>query len=317
MTYLLYILILFVLINLFFRLATRFNIVDEPLDRSSHLRPVIRGAGVIIPLGILLWFAWSGFQYPWFLTGLLLISFISFLDDLSHVLRWIRLLTQLLAMSLLMMQLGLTPLPWWAWVLVLFMASGIFNAFNFMDGINGITAAYSLSALFGLWIVNNYQCHFVYNDLIFAAILAIVVFGFYNFRSHARCFAGDVGPIAVSFILVFLTAKLIITSGNICYSMFLCIYGVDTFFTIVKRFIRGENIFEPHRQHLYQVLTNEKGISQLKISSAYAIVQLIINFIIIALIYRWSYFYITLLSTMIIVLSSACYLWIKSGLLEN
>jgi UDP-N-acetylmuramyl pentapeptide phosphotransferase/UDP-N-acetylglucosamine-1-phosphate transferase len=185
-----------------------------------------------------------------------------------------------------------------------------------MDGINGITATYSLSALIGLWIVNNYQVHFMGNDLLYAAALAVALFGFYNFRTHARCFAGDVGPVSISFILVFLTGKLIITSGNPFYLMFLCIYGVDTFFTIVKRMIRHENIFEAHRQHLYQVLTNESGISHLKVSSGYAIVQLIINFIIIALINHLSYFYMLLVSIGIIMALSVGYIVIKSRSLK-
>ncbi len=278
-----YFFLLFALINLYFLVASRFNIVDSPVDRSSHNRPVLRGGGVIIPLGIVLWFIWSDFQYPWFFAGLMLVSVVSFLEDLSHVKRGIRFLTQLAAILLLTMQFELPPFPWWGWVLMLFTAIGVINAFNFMDGINGITAGYSLSALIGLWIVNNYQAPFVSNDLLYAAGLALALFSFYNFRNHARCFAGDVGPVAISFILVFLLGKLILTTGNMAYLMFLIIYGVDTFLTIIKRMMRHENIIEPHRQHLYQILTNESGISHVKVSTAYTLAQLLINLVIIVL----------------------------------
>ena len=183
----------------------------------------------------------------------------------------------------MLFQFGLAPLPWWVWFLALFTATGIINAFNFMDGINGITAGYSLSALAGLWIVNNYQAPFISNDLLCAATLAVAIFGFYNFRTRARCFAGDVGAVSISFILVFLTGKLILATGNPLYLMFMIVYGVDTFLTILYRLIRHENIFAAHRSHLYQILANESGISHVKVSTAYTLAQLVINLLIIAL----------------------------------
>jgi len=301
------------MINLYFLIASHCKIVDHPVVRSSHNRPVLRGGGIIIPIGIVLWFICSGFQYPWFFAGLMLVSFVSFLEDLSHVMRGIRFLTQLAAILLLTMQFELPPFPWWGWVLVLFTAIGIINAFNFMDGINGITAGYSLSALAGLWIVNNYQAPFVSNDLLYAAGLAVALFSFYNFRNHARCFAGDVGPVAISFILVFLLGKLILTTGNMAYLMFLIIYGVDTFLTIIKRMMRHENIIEPHRQHLYQLLTNESGISHVKVSTGYTVAQLLINILIIVLAGQLSLEYQMVVSAGIIGGLAALYIFIKGN----
>ena len=280
---LIYFLVLFALINLYFLVAARFNIVDKPNERSSHSKPVLRGGGIIFPLGFMLWFTWSGFQFPWFFAGLMLISLVSFIDDLSHLTYWVRLLLQMTAIALLLFQLGLAPLPWWVWFLALFTATGIINAFNFMDGINGITAGYSLSALAGLWIVNNYQAPFVSNDILYAATLAVAIFGFYNFRTRARCFAGDVGAVSISFILVFLTGKLILATGNPLYLMFMIVYGVDTFLTILYRLTRHENIFAAHRSHLYQFLANESGISHVKVSTGYTVAQLLINLFIIAM----------------------------------
>jgi len=241
----------------------------------------------------------------------MLISVVSFIDDLAQVSYKVRLVMQITATSLLLVQLGLAPMPWWAWFLALLMATAIINAFNFMDGINGITAGYSLSALIGLWIVNNYQVSFAGNDLLYAAGMAVVIFGFYNFRNHARCFAGDIGAVSISFILVFFTCKLILATGNPLYLMFLVIYGVDTFMTILYRLIRRENIFAAHRQHLFQLLANESGISHVKVSAGYAIVQLIINLIILASIGRLSYICMLFLSAGIIFILAASYLIIK------
>ena len=314
MQYLLYTLILLIVLNLYFRVANHFNIIDKPNTRSSHKSVVLRGGGIIFPLGITLWFIFIGFEYPWFFSGLMLISFVSFLDDLWHVAFWIRLLIHITAIFLLLIQLESTPWPWWLWALTLFTATGIINAFNFMDGINGITAGYSLSALIGLWIVNNYQVSFVQNDLLYAAGLAVALFGFFNFRLRARCFAGDVGAVSISFILVFLLVKLILSSGNLIYMMFLIVYGIDTSLTIVFRLRRHENIFEAHRRHLYQLMTNESGISHIKVSSGYAIVQLMINLVIIASINRLSYIWTMFISSGIIIILSIFYMLAKRKL---
>jgi UDP-N-acetylmuramyl pentapeptide phosphotransferase/UDP-N-acetylglucosamine-1-phosphate transferase len=165
-------------------------------------------------------------------------------------------------------------LPWGVWIPVMVIAAGIINAYNFMDGINGITAAYSIAVLTGLWIVNNYQIEFIGNDFIYYVLISILVFSIYNFRTKAKCFAGDVGSISMAYIVVFLLAKLIIESGNWLYILFLSIYGTDTFSTIIHRLIHRENIFVAHRRHLYQLLVNELHISHLRVAALYALGQL-------------------------------------------
>lgn len=274
---LIYSFILILLINVYFRLAERFGVVDRPNNRSSHNRVVLRGGGIIFPAGITLWFLWSGFQYPWFYTGLMIISLSSFLDDLSGVRFWIRLLMQIATVSMLLYQVEWYYLPPWLWIIALVVATGAINAFNFMDGINGITAGYGLSTLAGLWLVNRIRVPFIGNDLFYATAIALLVFAFYNFRPRARCFAGDVGSVSLSFILVFLLGKLIVTTGNPFYLMFFCLYGLDTFMTISARLVRHENIFQAHRQHLYQLLANEGQIPHIVVSSGYTLLQFTIN----------------------------------------
>lgn len=312
MQYLVYILTLFGVINLYFKLAVRFNIIDKPCERSSHNIPIIRGGGIIFPIGLLFWFMVTGFQYPWFFAGLILISLVSFLDDLKQIAFWKRLLIQIAAIILLLIQFELDPGPWWFWSFAIFAGIGIVNAFNFMDGINGMTTGYSFSVLLGLWIVNNYQVSFVDNELLYSVGGGIIVFGFYNFRSQARCFAGDVGSVSISFILLFLLLRLLFTSGNLFYSMFLVVYGVDTFLTIFYRLIHRENIFNPHRKHLYQLLANEYKISHLIVSTCYTFIQLIINFSVILAFNRLSFFYTLILSMSIVIILFGCYHAVKS-----
>lgn len=149
-----------------------------------------------------------------------------------------------------------------------------------MDGINGITACYSLSVGCLLMIVNN-QFSFIEQDLLAYTLLGVLVFAFFNFRNNAKCFAGDVGAVAIAFILLFALGALIIQTGNIIYILFLSVYGIDAVWTIVRRLMRKENIFKAHRSHLYQFLGNEAKMNKLMISFSYGFVQLLIGVLVI------------------------------------
>jgi len=105
----------------------------------------------------------------------------------------------------------------------------------------------------------------------------VIVFVFFNFRRKAICFAGDVGSVGIAFIIIFLIAQLITTSGDITYLFLFLVYGLDTITTIIFRLFRGENIFEAHRSHFYQFLANEKKIPHQYVALMYGIIQLLIN----------------------------------------
>jgi len=280
MEYFLLFVMLFALSNIYIKLAMRYSIFDIPNYRSSHSKETIRGGGIIIPISLLSWFIFSGFQFPMLFIGLIIISLISFLDDLSKVSHKLRLFVHCSVMLLLFSEIQLYRLPWWTWFPALIISVGTINAFNFMDGINGITGGYSLSVLVGIWFVNNYQVEFIDNELIYYLMISIAVFSYFNFRTKAKCFAGDVGSISIAYIIVFLLAKLIIQSENWLYILFLSIYGVDTGLTFIYRINEKEDIFKAHRKHLYQLLVNEYKISHLKVAAIYALLQLIICLII-------------------------------------
>ncbi|MBP1676317.1 MAG: putative UndPP-QuiNAc-P-transferase [Bacteroidetes bacterium] len=277
MIYFIIAIVLFGLQLFYFRLADRFNIIDKPNERSSHTRITLRGGGIIFYPAVLIFFVTSGFLYPWFWVGLSLISIISFADDIKPQSSKLRLSIHFVAILLLFMQWGLFNFPWYYWIFALVLCTGIVNAYNFMDGINGITGAYSMAGIICLWYINNYVSTFTDNRLIYLTIIALLVFCFFNFRKKARCFAGDVGSVSMAFIVVFLLGQLIISSGNFSYIMLLSVYGVDAVLTIAHRITLRENIFKPHRKHLYQLLANELKVPHLIVSGAYAVLQLIIS----------------------------------------
>lgn len=281
-TYLIIAAILLAAELLYFRVADHFNIIDKPNQRSSHTRIVLRGGGIIFTIGLWVWSAFYGFQYPWFLAAVTLAAGISFIDDIHSLPDSVRLVVQFLAMGLMLYQLTIGHgdlLPtWWAWALFivagLIVCVGATNIYNFMDGINGITAAYSLAVLVPLALVNQAD-----QSLIIVTILSVLVFSIFNFRpkNKAKCFAGDVGSVGIAFILLFLIGQLIMKEADITWLTFLIVYGVDGCCTILHRIMLHENLGEAHRKHAYQLMANELGMSHVTVSLIYMGLQLAIS----------------------------------------
>jgi len=280
MAYILILIALFVLEISYFKVADRFNIIDKPNERSSHTSITLRGGGIIFYLGALLYFIVSGFQYPWFFLGLTLMTVVSFMDDVFTLSNRIRLLIHFASVLLMAYQLDVFEMPWYYLLVTFVVVVGVINAYNFMDGINGITACYSL-AVGGLLMLVNREVAFVAQDLLAYTMLGVLVFTFFNFRTKAKCFAGDVGSVSIAYILLFALGALIIKTGNLIYILFLTVYGVDAVWTIVRRLYLRENIFEAHRSHLYQFLGNEAGVNKLLVSFLYGALQFLIGWFVI------------------------------------
>jgi len=315
MQYLLITILLFILELVYFKIADKFNIIDKPNERSSHSDITLRGGGIIFYIGILAFFIVSGFQYPYFFVGITLISIISFLDDILTLSNKIRIVIQFISILLMFYQAQLLGFPLWIIILSLIVGVGIINAYNFMDGINGITVSNSLAVLL-LLAITNYEIKFAEADLIYYSIISCLVFGFFNFRQKAKCFAGDVGSVSIAFIILFLMALLIVKTQNIIYILFLTVYGVDSILTIIRRIMKKENIFEAHRSHLYQILVNENQSNKLMIASFYGILQFLIGLIIIFST-KYSFEIQILISSLILVICGSVYLILKKSLIRK
>jgi len=269
---------------MYFRIAKFYQIVDLPNHRTMHDGSTIRGGGIVIFIAIAIF---SLFIQPpgyYFFSGIILIGLTGFLDDLIDLSGRIRIPLQALSVFLILADLNLFDLNFALLIMVIILATGTLNAFNFMDGINGMTGGYGLVTLGSLQFVNIYVYSFASNDFLYLAILALLVFNFFNFRNKAVCFAGDVGSLTIAFIIVYLIIKLISETHELSYILFLTLYGIDTIFTIIQRIFLKQNIFEAHRLHLFQVLVSNTGISHLRMSGIYMTLQVIINFIVILVI---------------------------------
>ena len=273
---------------LYFRIADKCNIIDKPNERSSHSTIVRRGGGIIFMLGLWIWSAFFGFNYPWFLAAVTLIAGVSFVDDIRSLPDSVRLVAQFVAMGLTLYELYCVPgqfledAPWWmisAFVVMgLIIFVGASNIINVMDGINGITGGYALASLIPIYVLNR-ELGFVEESLVLTVILADIVFCFFNFRpkGKAKCFAGDVGSIGIAFILLFLIGRLVMVTGDVSYFIFLLVYGVDGCLTICHRIMLHENLGEAHRKHAFQLMANELKIGHVTVSLIYMALQMAVS----------------------------------------
>lgn len=280
LTYFLILLILIVLAVAYSKIAAKFNILDFPNERSSHSFPIIRGGGILFFFAAIIFYILSDFQHTYFITGLSLLSILSFVDDLLSLKAILRLPFQFIGIFFLMYSFNFELIPLYMLFVFAIVAVGFINIYNFMDGINGITGMYSLAVLQGFWVLNEKLVQVVDEDLIILTGISLLIFGYFNFRKRAKFFAGDIGSISIAGIILFIGIKFLVATQSPLILLLTAVYGIDAGLTIIRRALKTDNIFQAHRQHLYQHLVDKAKISHLKISGGYAMVQLVINLII-------------------------------------
>lgn len=279
--------VLFCLELLYFAVADKYNIIDKPNERSSHTSVVLRGGGVIFSCSMVAWAVMMAVQGSWgvvegylhFGCGLLIVAVVSFLDDIMSLPDAIRLVAQFVAMALMFWSMGIMHWNmWWIVAIALVVCVGATNVINFMDGVNGITAGYSLTVLLPLMVLNK-NLYFIDHSFLIVASLGVVVFSLFNFRpkGKAKCFAGDVGSVSIAFIMLFAIGRLAVLTQDVTYLIFLLVYGVDGCLTICHRILLRENLGEAHRKHVYQLMANELKMGHVKVSLIYMALQLMIS----------------------------------------
>ena len=283
-TYIIIAILLLVAELVYFRIADKCNIIDKPNERSSHTKIVLRGGGIIFTIGLWIWSAFFGFQYPWLLAGVTLAAGISFVDDIHSLPDSGRLVVQFTAMFLVFQEMGLLHWDmWWIVPIALIVAVGGTNIFNFMDGINGISAGYSLAMLVPLLAVQEFNGsrvqEFIEPSYLIVAIIGVLVFSIFNFRpkGKAKCFAGDVCSIGMALILGFAIGRLMMATGDVTWIVLFLVYGVDGMMTIFHRIMLHENLGKAHRKHAYQLMANELKMSHVVVSLLYMAMQLVVS----------------------------------------
>ena len=305
MIYIVFFIVLLLAELFYFKIADRFNIIDKPNLRSSHSQITLRGGGILFPIAVLLGFGMGYVGWPLSLA-VVLVAVVSFVDDIRPLSQLPRLLAHVLAIGLVLYDLEIVVVGWWWLPVLAILLIGWTNAFNFMDGINGITVLYALVTLVSFRFLPDLEAAVPMLDLMGIACL---VFAFFNLRKRANTFAGDVGSVAMALFLGYYMVKLILSTQQIGYLLFFAVYGIDAVLTIVNRLRKKENILEAHRSHLYQYLANEKKLPHVGVAMGYAVVQLVVNYCTVYLIQQQALSLVTFV--LILVGMSGVYLGIR------
>jgi UDP-N-acetylmuramyl pentapeptide phosphotransferase/UDP-N-acetylglucosamine-1-phosphate transferase len=303
-----YIGLIFLLVGIeliYFKIADRYNIIDKPNSRSSHTSITLRGGGIIFPIALIVSYILG--YVSWEITlAVILVATVSFIDDIKPLSQLPRFASHIIAVGLVFYDLELFSESLWVLSIVLVLLIGWVNAFNFMDGINGITVLYALTAIgsFSFLSINESSL-----PLLITMGLSCLVFGLFNIRKKAKTFAGDVGSISMAVFLGYFMIKTILETGQLGYILFFSVYGIDAIITIVVRLKNKENIFQPHRSHLYQYMANEMGYSHVLVSFIYTGIQLLINGLVVYMAMRGDLSYFFIMGTLLIL--TLIYLWIR------
>ena len=245
--------------------ALRRNLLDQPGERRSHASATPRGGGISIVMVLLLASAWLAWRFPgqreWFGlfgAGLVLVAGIGWVDDHRPLSPWLRLLIHGLAAGTLAMGFWLEGTGPWPAMAAFVLALGLTNAWNFMDGIDGLAASQAGLVSLGLWIVLPSPWNWL------AIGLAAATAGFLPFNfPKARIFLGDVGSGALGFALAALLAAGL-GKGNpsitwLLWALPVAAFVVDTAFTLAWRILNSEPWWTPHVQHAYQRWARQIG----------------------------------------------------------
>lgn len=259
------------------RLLLRWQIIDLPNQRSSHTRPTVRGGGIAIVatvVGVSIWLICRFGSRPLLMVGLftLALAVVSLVDDLKSIRVGIRFGCQLLAAVIVLVALGISSITVGfspgGGLLVPVVASGVFgclwivgytNAFNFMDGINGIAAGQAAVTGVGMAMLTALTMgEFSLPPVLLSFAIAGAALGFlpHNFP-RARMFMGDVGSAPLGFMLGVLVIWLAKSAGWwLLVPLFLvhANFVLDTAITLLRRVARGEQWYQAHREHFYQRL---------------------------------------------------------------
>ncbi|MBP2811677.1 MraY family glycosyltransferase [Acinetobacter baumannii] len=267
MSFIILFLISFVLTFSVRKYALRKNIIDLPNFRSSHVKPTPRGGGVAIVISVLMALLYSYISQfislnDFFIIGgsCLLIALLGFCDDHAHINSMLRLSIHFITATFIVFSLdGFAQvsvfnnlnLGFFTNILAILFLVWLLNLYNFMDGINGIASIEAISV--GLSLALLYSWYDINNFILLAITSIVCGFLVWNFPK-AKIFMGDVG----SSFLGFLFAVLALYALKIDFKLFLAwiiclgVFIVDATFTIIRRILRGEKIYQAHRSHAYQ-----------------------------------------------------------------
>ena len=266
--------ILFAIVAYYFfqKYAHSFGLVDIPNSRSSHTKPTVRGFGVVIFLSVFLvtvfWSPLFVAQNAIFFMSMFLAMMVGLVDDVRGSAPRIKITTFVLISLLLMtdgylisgagVYLGVNiEIVFVISIFLTFFAVVAFtNAFNLIDGLDGLAGAISLvifSVFFLIGYLNNDQLLTIIPTLFIAVIVVFLLFNWYP----AKIFMGDSGSLMIGFVISALGIHAInyIEPISILYIAALPIF--DSLIVFFRRISKGNSPFAPDRSHLHHIVLDQ------------------------------------------------------------
>jgi UDP-GlcNAc:undecaprenyl-phosphate GlcNAc-1-phosphate transferase len=298
----------FVAIPSIINVSRKKKLFDEPNDRTSHREGIPTLGGFAIFGGMLFSIIlWTPFKYfgdlQYILCAFIVLFLIGAKDDIDPVSPLKKFLAQLFAAGILVFKanirittlysiFGVGELPYWLSILLsVFVIIALINAFNLIDGINGLAASISLfsSLIFGFWFfaIGRIELAIV----AFALIGSVLAFLKFNI-TPAKIFMGDTGSLLVGTVAAILSIQFIeqnkvlvespkyIASAPALAIAILIIPIFDTARVMVIRIFRGGSPFQPDRRHIHHLLL-DLGLSHMQATFA----LLLVNILFVVLVY--------------------------------
>lgn len=254
-------------------LAQRYGMIDYPDKRKIHHRPVPRGAGLVLWIGVALWallFSPESFHARILVTGATVVFFAGYLDDMFPLSPFGRLAVQFAA-ALITLPV-MTDQPFYIIILMIFWLVGVTNAFNFIDGMNGLSLSMAFLSMIYIRLISG-------SAEVMPVLGMIAGMFFWNFPK-ARTFVGDGGVYLLGYLTAGMTMFLLLPLKLGCFRLLtLLIFSggvpvIDTLFVIIRRVLNGKSPFFPDRTHIHHRLL-DKGLSQQTVLFVLCLLQIL------------------------------------------
>jgi len=262
------------------------GIVDNPNERSSHDTPTPRGGGLAVIVVLLTaWVLSLGDDiaaYQWLIVATIFIGFVSWLDDLRGLSPALRLISQFIVVVMVFWLMpssalyfhGLVPF-WLDNLIAMLLWVWFINLFNFMDGIDGISAVESTSIGLGVFLLMIIgSAEMVHGFLGLSIAAAALGFLWWNWQP-AKIFLGDVGSVPLGFLIGWLLLEILASPVWPTALILPLYYLADTTITLLRRALKGEKVWQAHRSHYYQQ-SIQRGLSHAKVASIIGLVNVLL-----------------------------------------
>jgi len=246
-----------ILSKLTIKVLSKKKILDIPTSRSNHASATLRGGGLAIAsticIAYILYYIYSrDANLLYVFSGLLIISSVSFIDDIKNLSIKTRIIFQGLSIFILLIPVDLVNSLFFIIIFLSFFA--FINFYNFMDGIDGLDTSETIHISLSIFILSFFAPNIPAEIRVISLTTCAACLGFIKFNWHpAKIFLGDVGSISLGFICAWMLFNLFYYSGLWAATLIIpMVFLADSGITLLKRIIARKKIWKPHSEHFYQ-----------------------------------------------------------------